>query len=464
MPARYLLICFLICTPWMLFGQVVNSDSSNKSVPSDNPYEFLLLDTNPKALTPVYKPVLGFGRGIFTFFGDVKDNYNSNPLVGKQAWIGTVSRTLNPYLKLNFSVTYGKLTGNAHNQTDTFNFQSEVLVGGINLSYNFKQLIKKPSRVMPYISLGIESFEFNSKADMKDANGNRYYYWSDGTIRNIDESQGNEMNSVMLQRDYKYETDLRDQNLDGLGKYPQIAFAFPIDLGFELVFTDRLSVRIGTTYHLTFNNNVDNISEKGEGNRKGNKNGDNFLVTYVSLHYDLFSPPKLTVLEQHYTDVQFASIDAEDEDGDGVVDLWDESPGTPPNVKVDQKGRPLDKDNDGIPDFRDKEIESAKDATVDLDGVTYTEDRLITESKSPDAVPTNHICDYYPSLCRETEKIKKFKQSYFEIPEKFKPVDLNNDGYISIEEINIAVDKFFDLNTNYTPEDILELNDFFFDQ
>jgi hypothetical protein len=162
--------------------------------------------------------------------------------------------------------------------------------------------------------------------------------------------------------------------------------------------------------------------------------------------------------------VQFASIDAEDEDGDGVIDLWDESPGTPTGVKVDQKGRPLDKDNDGNYDYTDKELESAKNATVDLEGVTYTEDRLISASKSPDAVKTNRICDFYPSLCREEGNVKKFKTSYFEIPEKFKPVDLNNDGYISIEEINIVVDKFFDLTTNFTPEDILELNDFFFDQ
>jgi len=446
----------------MLFSQVVTSDSLTKKVSEPNPYEFLLLDTTPKAFTPVYKPVIGFGSGIFTFFGDVKDNYHSDPMVGRQAWIGTVSRTLNPYLKLNFEVTYGKLTGNAQTPTENLNFQSQVLVGGINLSYNFKQLIKKPSRVMPFISLGVESFEFDSKADMKDANGNLYHYWSDGTIRNIPESQGNEMNSIILHRDYVYETDLRELNTEGLGKYPQIAFAFPIDLGFELAFTDRLSMRFGTTYHFTFNSNVDNVSKNADGGHK--KSGDKFLVTYVTLHYDLFSRPNLTALQEHYTDVQFTSIDAEDEDGDGVIDLWDESPGTPSGVKVDQRGRPLDKDNDGIPDYRDKEIDSPANAIVDLDGVTYTEERLIAESKAPDAILSKNICDYYPSLCNDETGIKKFKKFYTEIPEKFKPVDLNNDGYISVEELNIAVDKFFDFGTNLTIEDIYELNDFFFDQ
>ena len=465
MPARYLLICFLICTPLMIFSQVATTDSTSQNVSQQNPYESLLLDTTPKIFPPVYKPVIGFGRGIFTFFGDVRDNYNSNPLVGRQALIGSVSRSLNSFLKLNFEITYGKLTGNSYTPSKKINFLSEVLVGGVSLSYNFQHLIKKPSLVMPFISLGVESFEFNSKADMYDANGNLYHYWSDGTLRNIDENQGNELNSIILQRDYKYETDLRELNLDNLGKYPQIAFAFPINLGFELSFTDRLSMRIGTTYHFTFNNNIDNVSEKGEGSRKGNKRGDKFLVTYVTLHYDLFSPPKLTALEEHYTDVEYASIDIEDEDGDGVIDLWDESPETPPGVAVDLKGRPLDKDADGIPDFSDKENESLENALVDLEGVTYSEDRLITASQSPNAVPVDRICDFYPSMCaEETEGIKKFKTFYLEMPEKFKPVDVNNDGYISVEELNIAVDKFFDFGNTLTIEDIYELNEFFFNQ
>lgn len=458
MLAKYQIICLIIFLPFLVLSQVQTPDTTK------NPYEYLLLDTNPQVEKPVYKPVLGLGRGVFTFFGDVRDNYNSNPLIGRYALIGSVSRNINSFLELNFNITYGKLTGNAHTPSKNINFQSEVLIGGINLNYNFKQLIKKPSDVMPYVSLGFESFEFNSKADMYDANGNLYNYWSDGTIRNVSESQNNELTSIILQRDYKYETDLRELNLDGLGKYPQVAFAIPIDFGFKLKYSNRIHARIGATYHLTFNNNVDNVSNKGEGSRKGNKHGDNFLVTYVSIHFDLFSPPKLTVLEQHYGDVQFASIDAEDEDGDGVVDLWDECPETPSGVSVNEKGCPLDKDNDGFPDYIDKELESAKNANVNLTGVTFTEDEIAAISTELKAVPANKICDYYPSFCRETTGVKQFKSMYLDIPEKFKPVDINNDGYISVEELNIAIDKFFDFGTNFTTEDIYELNNFFFDQ
>ena len=152
------------------------------------------------------------------------------------------------------------------------------------------------------------------------------------------------------------------------------------------------------------------------------------------------------------------------EDGDGVVDLWDECPSTPPGVEVTSKGCPIDKDDDGFANYLDKELESAKNANVNLQGVTFTEEEIIAESKLPTAVPSNRICDYYPSLCRQAGGVKKFTTMYLEMPAKFKPVDVNNDNYISVEELNIVIDKFFDFGTNFTIEDIYELNNFFFDQ
>lgn len=464
MISRYLIIFLSILSGELSYSQNDTVSPQPTETNSVNPYSFLVLDTNPKIFIPAYKPILGFGRGVFTFFGDIKDNYHSNPLVGRHAWIATVSRRLNSFLNLYFQVTYGKLTGNTQLPSKYYNFQSEILAGGFHLSYNFKHLIKKPSSLMPYVSIGFESFEFNSKADMYDAYGNLYHYWSDGTIRDIPESSGSEFSSNILQRDYKYETDLREMNLDGLGKYPQIAFAVPVDIGAEFQYTDRLSLRIGATYHFTFSNNVDNISDAGAGNRKGNGFSDKFLVTYVTLHYDLFSPKKLSTLESHYSDVSFDLIDKEDEDGDGVIDLWDESPGTPPGVSVDSRGRPYDKDNDGNYDYTDKEAQSVKNANVDLEGVTFTEDRIPGVDQAQNAIQSNRLCDIYPKLCDEAAGVKKFKTYYLEIPDKFKPVDLNNDDYISVDELNMAIDKFFDFGTNFTIEDIYELNEFFFEQ
>ena len=48
-------------------------------------------------------------------------------------------------------------------------------------------------------------------------------------------------------------------------------------------------------------------------------------------------------------------LEIKDSDGDGVLDLIDQEPNTPPNVPVDTKGRILDSDRDGVPDHKDME-------------------------------------------------------------------------------------------------------------
>ena len=73
----------------------------------------------------------------------------------------------------------------------------------------------------------------------------------------------------------------------------------------------------------------------------------------------------------------------------------------------------------------------------------------------------SEMYDYYPSL---REGPKKFTQYYIEIPEKFKNLDTDKDDYISLDELLQAVDDFFDMKSDYTIDDIYELNDFFFDQ
>ena len=46
-------------------------------------------------------------------------------------------------------------------------------------------------------------------------------------------------------------------------------------------------------------------------------------------------------------------------DGDGVIDFDDECPWTPAGVEVDEKGCPLDKDGDFVPNYKDDELENS---------------------------------------------------------------------------------------------------------
>ncbi len=57
-----------------------------------------------------------------------------------------------------------------------------------------------------------------------------------------------------------------------------------------------------------------------------------------------------------------------DSDNDGVSDDNDLCPDTPPNVKVDENGCPIDTDKDGVPDYLDKCPNTPRNVPVDMDG------------------------------------------------------------------------------------------------
>jgi len=63
-----------------------------------------------------------------------------------------------------------------------------------------------------------------------------------------------------------------------------------------------------------------------------------------------------------------------DKDGDGVADDKDKCPGTPANVKVDDKGCPLDSDGDGVADYMDKCPGTPAGVSVDSSGCPVDSD------------------------------------------------------------------------------------------
>jgi OmpA-OmpF porin, OOP family len=101
-------------------------------------------------------------------------------------------------------------------------------------------------------------------------------------------------------------------------------------------------------------------------------------------------------------------LDLTDTDGDGVIDILDQDPNSPPGVPVDTRGVPLDSDGDGIPDYLDKEPFSPPGVAVDGEGVsqdpTYRNqnlvtkeevNRMITETLSGDTGPGSAVVEWF---------------------------------------------------------------------
>ncbi len=323
-----------------------------------------------------YKPRISLGMGRLGYHGDIYEKKFQQPMLGRMGYDLAISQRLTRYLQADFSVLFGKLGANERLPGRQENFQSEIRAGGVNLLYDFGNLIPDRYTVRPFVSAGVSGFEFLSKTDLKDSAGNTYYYWSDGSIRNVAEGAPGAQDSRELVRDYKYESDIRELNRDGFGKYAERAWALPLGAGFVMKVTDRLDLKLNFQYWLTTTDYIDGIGAGGTGVRQGNKRNDNFTYTSFALQYDLIRKvrPKARTYRDTLNKEAWLAIALADTDRDGVKDFDDACEGTPAGVKVDEKGCPLDDDGDGIPNYRDDELATAPHAPVNGRGITENEE------------------------------------------------------------------------------------------
>ena len=359
-----------------VFAQDVAPKKEKKSSKKDS--EVKKEEPAPPVLGEIFKPTIGLGVGNLAFFGDLYTKHFQSPTVSRFAYELNISQPLNSCLQLNFYVMFGKLGANERiGTTRNENFESTIRLGGVQLSYDFSNFFKKKGGIRPYVLTGVEGFEFLTKTDLKDKYGNTYYYWSDGSIKNMAQGSPGSANAINLVRDYTYESDVRELNKDGFGKYQERSWAIPVGAGFTTDIGDHIKFRCGATMHLAFTDYIDGISSKSVGTRKGTSTNDKFMMMSASIHYDLGFGKKDKAFENvepgHFDGVDYLAIDKGDEDADGVLDFDDMCHGTPAGVSVDAKGCPFDDDKDWIPNHRDDELQTAVGVLVNGKGVGVTD-------------------------------------------------------------------------------------------
>lgn len=322
------------------------------------------------------RPTFSLGTGMLGFYGDIGLNsaYYS-PLVSRIGYELRASVPVNEWLEVGLFALHGRLSANEVSLTRNLNFESRITTGGLQFTYNFHHLLKPGRKVEPWVSVGFESLEFLSKADLRDAQGRYYHYWADGSIRDIAEDAPNATDAVEIYRDYTYESDIRESNLDGFGKYPERAWAIPVGLGVKMNLGHGFDARLGATMHITTTDLMDGITKESVGVRQGDSRNDRFLFTSFSIGYGISTKPKQKKYKPTLSPEQMDVLALnDDEDGDGVPDWNDLCPHTPPGVPVDEHGCPLDSDGDGVPDYMDDEPGTLFGAAVDARGVTLNDD------------------------------------------------------------------------------------------
>lgn len=150
------------------------------------------------------------------------------------------------------------------------------------------------------------------------------------------------------------------------------------ELGFRFLIAEDLTLNLSTAAQISPNDYLDDL-----------KYGSNDIFLGANLGFT------------------FALFSEKDSDGDGIVDSKDACPDTPPGVKVDKFGCPIDTDGDGIPDYLDECPDTPAGVNVDRRGCPIDTDG--------DGVPD------YLDICPNTPK-------GVQVDEFGCPLDSDNDG------------------------------------
>lgn len=311
-----------------------------------------------------FNPSIGAGIGVTRFYGDVEDvnSTNIHRIGNRLAYDFTFKTNLSRCFNLSLNALFGKISGNENEHREHRNFESKMFSMGLNLEYNFNHFYKnKKGRkpfLTPFVSAGVYYADYNPRADLYNADGDLYYYWQDGFIRNLPEGSTNPDDIRVMERDYNYETHLTET--------PVKTVAFPVAGGFDMHIGEKVTFRINASYFFTLNDKLDNISDANS-----NKN-DGYYYNSVAVFWNFISEKdsKIPGVDPDIYFYDFNALDEDDADMDGVADLKDRCGETPSAAKVDENGCPLDVDSDGIPDYLDKEPNTKPGYVVDANGVT----------------------------------------------------------------------------------------------
>ena len=324
-----------------------------------------------KTIEEIEKEILTIGAGpqINSFFGDIGSHSIGKIFTNARPCLSLdIEKRISDLIGLQVMFVKGKLSENIRSNivTDNLNFESSFTKLSTNLILNSDHYLNIKSNISPYLSVGAGLFIFDSYTDLLDANNISYNYWSDGTIRDLAESDTNAANASMLYRDYEYETSLENDSIN----YNSISLVAPVTVGIKWKINPYLQGRVYGKYNHLFTDWIDNISSG---------NDDYYLSFGFTMNYVIH---KLHFEKKEKIDVDIESFNRSDEDNDGIIDIIDECPHTPKSIKVDLIGCPIDTDKDGVPDHIDKEPNSTNYKYVDEMGRGITDSLLFNRSKN----------------------------------------------------------------------------------
>jgi len=400
-------------------------------------------------------PYIGSEIGFLGFKGDQSAiSIKSGQLVSGVHFGYSYNR-----VKAEICYRWGNLSYNQASVLKPENFRAQFNGTSFQLKSNLFEIGETYSTT-PFISAGIGILNYSSFTDKLDENGNTYYFWADGSIRDQPQLNQYDGTAKKIKRDYKYESPLA---INQRAMFIPVAIGFQTSLSRNLILVAKLE-----NYFLQ----SDNIDRNTFSPRWDRIHSLTIGVTYQFLRKTNGNIQAKNGISEiaaapiiDYSEVNFEEILNGDEDKDGIPDKIDNCFGTPQNAKVDEFGCVIDADLDGIPDYLDKELGTPANSWTSKDGVALNDAeilknyndsityfgatlRKVSKNSKPYSVvkyTTQESKLQYAKLLDEHPEWKTKEQNRkILLPQEFEEIDLNNDYYLSIDELNFAANLMFD--------------------
>lgn len=460
---KFVQFVFLFCSI-ISFNSVKSQDLTDSSLTKT--------DTTISEIDKTKKPILyNVGVGLYNYRGDVGyiDSIGTTENL-QPAFSAGFEYKLSSSFGLGINLGYGSLVKNENKGIPNRNFKTTLISGGLSVNIHFANgfILAEDYDIDPFISIGFDFVNFNPKTDLKDAKGNTYHDWGDGTIRDIPYIPRDTTTANRLERDYNYETDLLS------GDESNIAFSIPVSLGFNFNINNYLQAQLRQTISVTNTDLLDGVAEGSPYD----------VYMYSSLGF-IFNPSKIGSRKENskeFDDIDFVALLKIDSDSDGVFDIDDRCNETQPDIKVDRYGCPKDNDEDGIPDHLDYEKNTNDTvAEIDSNGVAVPDSMFAIRVLDSIVTLRQELCLFYPSMCQGDETDIKFsilnngyadrslitaraERSKKPIEDIIKVCDTNKDSKITSKEIYESIDNYFDGKIDIELGDIHKLIDYYFEQ
>ncbi|MFN5371244.1 MAG: hypothetical protein ACK5B6_07255, partial [Bacteroidia bacterium] len=301
------------------------------------------------------RAIVEYGFHFLSFRGDVAANSlkASSPMHRLAAGIGFRNYTVLA------GFNYSDFRVSSSSGIDVNNFRAFFSGADAQLRYS----LRSNNGLSPFVQTGLGYAVFASFGDRLDAQNRTYFAWSDGSLRNVSESDPSADASEVLTRDHSYETRLNSN---------QSTLYVPLSIGARMKINTSLSLFASVQMQFLQSDNIDNsILKSGWDRMQSLQLGINFSPVRNEKKTENPKTPRPDL--KRFDDVDFDALFQSDEDGDGIIDYYDRCLGTPKGAPVDANGCTPDSDGDGYVDFVDAEPDSPADAKVDKNGRAYTD-------------------------------------------------------------------------------------------